>query len=192
MRAFCACLGCALAVLSPARADVIATFEDPASGSSTPLFTFDANLMQLSGGWTLSGLNLEGIGGTLNNVTFTMPPISVTALGEVQAGQIEFFLGAESVFLVEFDSAQLSPTVFGATEFLATNEVVFSGSILPLPVENESFAFAFANLVDIGNGGFTATASFTSSADVIPEPASLMPLVLSGFYMRRRGRHRVR
>lgn len=192
MRAVRACLVCALTLSAQAGAEVIATFDDPAADSSTPLFAFDALSMELSGAWSLPGLTLETIGGVFNDVTFSMGPSSVDLFGGVSAGQIEFFDGAASILVITFDSGQLNPTTFGATEFLATNVVSFSGSVLPLPVENESFAFAFANQVDIGGGGFTATASFTSSADVVPEPATLVSLVLSGFLCCRRTHRRRR
>ncbi len=186
MRGLRAFLLCAVMLGVRARAEVIATFEDPATDSSTPLFEFDAFSMELSGAWSVPGLTLETIGGDFQDVTFSMSPVSVNIFGGVGPGQIEFFDGVSPIFTIAFDSGHLNPTTFGATEFLATNVLVFSGSALPSPVENESFAFAFANQVDAGGGGFSATASFTSSADVIPEPASLVSLVLSGLICYRR------
>ena len=53
---------------------------------------------------------------------------------------------------MDFDSALLSIDAFGATEFNALNDVMFSGSILPSPVQAESFSFAFTNQVAVGGG----------------------------------------
>jgi hypothetical protein len=166
---------CALLAGAPAaQAATIAAFDDPAVSSSTPLFFFNGETNQLSGGWGMLGLTLQTIAGDFDDVSFMMTPVGVDGVGEVDAGTINFFDSGENpIFEISFDSAHLTPTLFGATEFLATNEVVFTGDILPAPVEAESFSFAFANQTDFGAGGFTVTAAFTSSATIIPEPATL-------------------
>jgi PEP-CTERM motif len=192
MRAIYACIACVATVTVCVQAETVATFEDPSSDSATPLFTFDALAMELSGGWSLPGLTLETLGGTFSNVTFELEPVSVNLFGQVDPGRVDFRLGVVPLLTIEFDSGQLNPTAFGATEFLATNDVVFSGAIFEFPVENESFSFAFANQTDLGAGGFSATATFTSSADVIPEPASLGLLALSTCVLARRANRRCR
>lgn len=192
MRVLRTALGCALWFSVPVAADTIAQFDDPASGSDTPLFTFDADAGLLSGAWSLPGLTLETVGGDFDDATFTMEPVSVDAFGGVGAGQIDFFASGDPdnpIFIIEFDSGQLTPTNFGATEFLATNDVVFSGSILPLPTKQESFSFALANHEPFGLNGFTATAAFTSSAEFIPEPGAVFFLIPAGAYLTLRRRH---
>ncbi len=173
-----------LAVAFSARAEsiTVASFADPAGDETTPLFQFDATAHELSGGWSDPGLTLETATGTHENVTFTMSTLDVDAFGETSDGQVDFRdAGNALIYRITFDSAHLSVIGFGATEFLATNAVAFSGSILPAPVFNESFSFAFANQTPSGPaGGFTATAAFTSSAEVVPEPASVV-LLLAGF-----------
>lgn len=177
----------AAAVSARAESITIATFSDPAQDGSTPLFTFDATAHELSGGWDSAGLTLETATGTFENVTFSMSPLDVDAFGGTSAGQIDFRdSGNTLIYQITFDSAHLSALGFGATEFLATDAVQFMGSILPAPVFAESFAFAFANLIPSGPGaGFTATASFTSSAEVVPEPASMALLLMGGLALAR-------
>jgi len=76
---------------------------------------------------------------------------------------------------LDFDSATLSPGSLAADDLLSLNGVVITGSAVPGGLSQEAFAFAFANHAVLPNqSGFTATASFTSSA--IPEPSMLMLL----------------
>lgn len=182
-------LGCALALPAYAGNDTvtIAHFADPATSASTPLFIFDGVNRTLTGGWTFNGLNLETISGNFQNVRFSMPLSNVNTFGTVSPGRLDFFLpggAANPLLRIDFDSAQLTPTIFGATEFLATNEVTFSGTLLPLPVKQESFSFALANQVSLGLGGFTASAAFTSSA--VPEPSAALVLVAGALGLARR------
>lgn len=179
-------IGAGLLVLATAmsvRAEsiTIASFSDPAQDETTPLFEFDATTHELSGGWDGGGLTLETVTGTFENVTFSMSPLLVDAFGETQPGQVDFRDSGDTlIYRITFDSAHLTVIGFGATEFLATNAVQFSGPILPAAVLNESFSFAFANQTPMGpGGGFTATAAFTSSADLVPEPASAVLLVFT-------------
>ncbi len=166
--------------LARAESITIATFADPAVDETTPLFEFDATTHQLSGGWSAPGLTLETATGTYENVTFSMPPLAVDGFGEVDAGELLFRdSGGALLFRIAFGSAHLNLIGFGATEFLSTDEVEFTGPILPGPVTEEEFSFAFANQTPSGPGGsFTVTASFTSSA--VPEPGSVALLLSSG------------
>lgn len=175
----------------------IATFADPSPDGTTPLFSYSAATNMLSGSWSGSGLTLETLDGDFTDATFVMSAAAGAGFGDVGAGTVEFFdSAANSILLIGFNSGQLTFTGFGATEFMATNGVTFSGSILPDPplfTANESFAFAFANQTAVGgDGSFTATAAFTSSAEIIPEPATLGLLgfgaVALGRAVRRRSR----
>lgn len=160
----------------------IATFADPAADATTPLFTYTSATGMLEGSWSNVGLTLETIDGNFVDATFTMSAPADIGTGDVGAGTVEFFdSAANSILLIEFDSGEINFDQVGATEFMSQNVVAFSGSILPDPplfTDQESFAFSFANLVDQGGGDFTATAAFTSSATIIPEPATLALLAL--------------
>lgn len=172
-----------------AESITIATFADPSTDGTTPVFVYNGTTNQLNGGWIFPGLTLETIGGTFSNATFSMTAAPGVGFGNVGAGSIVFSDSRSIPLLnISFDSAQLSFIGFGATEFLATNNVTFSGSILPFPVEAESFSFAFANQQPFGDG-FTATAAFTSSA--VPEPASIALLAAGGCCLLRRRRRRL-
>lgn len=176
-------MSCVMALAMTASADTvtIATFKDPAPSSLTPLFFFNAGTNQLSGGWGFVGLTLDTIGGVFEDVTFTLAALPGAGPGEVGAGTVEFRdSGDQVIFTMDFDSALLSIDTFGATEFNALNDVTFSGSILPTPVQAEGFAFAFANQAAVGgDGSYSATAAFTSSAEVIPEPVTLILLMFA-------------
>lgn len=158
-----------------AQAITIATFADPAADGSTPLFTLSG--MTLTGGWSATGLNLltPGIPAPdFPDAHFTLTPLTVSPSGVTSGGSILFTDASSApLFTIMFDSGQLSPIAFGATEFLSLNVVSFSGPIVPPGLNMESFAFSFANQT-VTPLGFTATASFTSSA--VPEPASIMLL----------------
>lgn len=173
---------CVLVVSSTASAETvtIATFDDPSPNSLNPLFFFNAGTNQLSGGWSFGGLTLETIGGVFENATFAMSAQPGISANDVGAGTINFRNSDDDViFTMDFDSALLSIDAFGATEFKSTNDVTFTGSILSSPVQGESFAFAFANQTSVGGGSYSATAAFTSSAEVIPEPITLVLLLVA-------------
>lgn len=179
-----------MAVSVRAESITIATFADPAADETTTLFVYDAAAHELSGGWDAPGLTLETVSGVYENVTFSMLPVFIDGFGEADPGVISFFDDNDDpIFTISFGSAHLSIIGFGATEFLATDDIVFSGSILPLPVFAESFSFAFANQTAIGgNGSYSVTASFTSSGELVPEPTSLALLGLGGWVAWRRRR----
>jgi len=164
----------------------IATFADPALGAGTPLFTVTGG--SLTGEWTGSGLTFLTPGLTapdFPNAHFTMASVTAAADGTTGPGTIQFTDNANNpIMTISFNSGRLTtPLGFGATEFMSINTVTFSGPIVTMPLITESFSFGFANQAAIANG-YTATASFTSSA--IPEPMSLLLLALGGTALIRR------
>ena len=75
-------------------------------------------------------------------------------------------------------------------EFFANNVVITGSKIGSATLSNESFSFSFANQEALSGNwdegfGFTATASFTSSATV-PEPATMCLLGLGTLSLLRR------
>jgi hypothetical protein len=174
--------------------DTVATFADPSNNSASPLFTF--NGAALAGSW--NGLTLHqgaALGGaTFNNASFVMNPIAVTGGGPIQydlgAGSIQFYDSSATLQLnISFSAAKVvSGLTFGSNDFWGYN-VVFSGPLLNgYTTSNETFSFAFANPVGTP-GNYTATSSFTSSADLtIPAPGSAALLGLGGLLAARRRR----
>ena len=161
----------------------IATFDDPALDSSTPLFRVDLTNNLITGGWddSKTGLNLDVVysGNPFPDAFFTMTQVSY--IGDIMGGStgggtIKFFENNTStppLIQIDFDSATISPIGFGG--LFAFNDVTISGSqISGQLTEEPAFSFGFANQVPLNNNlddGFTATAAFTSSA--VPEPATL-------------------
>ncbi|MCP4594836.1 MAG: PEP-CTERM sorting domain-containing protein [bacterium] len=179
-------LGCLAVVAAPAGAATIVTFADPAPDGSTPLF--ELNGPTLVGGWSGTGLELLTPGTPApdySDVTFVISPLTVNALGRAAAGAVFFFDALTNPILtITFSEAQLNaPFGFGATEFAAMHDVVFSGPIIPTPLTDESFSFSFANQMPTP-GGFTSTAAFTSSA--VPEPATLALMAFGAMGLIRR------
>ncbi len=171
----------------PANGDTIATFADPASDGSTPLFTLSGST--LSGGWSDTGLDLVTpiSGDEFPDATFTMTDLTVLDTeGTLSGGTIEFFDNVGGLILqIGFDSGQLfAPFGFGASTLVGHN-VSFSGPIITFPLEEELFSFSFANQITTPDG-FTWTAAFTSSA--IPEPATLTLLVVGALTLGSRRR----
>jgi len=172
-----------------AESFTVASFSDPSQDSSNPLFTVDWNEQTVSGNWLASGLNLRlgsALGGTVfENASFEMDDVAITdtfiiggrTYGETGAGQVIFYEDGSNDELLVFDfgSAVVSRYFMGADDFVAGN-VQISGPAVPFTLSSEEFSFSFANVAgldggDIHEDGFTATASFTSSA--IPEPTTL-------------------
>lgn len=180
-----------------AQAMTIATFADPTTGPVPSLFQWNATTNTLTGGWSGTGLTLQTPGSSfpdLTDATFTLTPMVAVfnMFGTVGfgAGAVQFFdSAANPVFRIEFDNAQMSSALsFGASDFVGFN-VRFSGTLLDFPTQNEAFAFSFANPTATGNGGFTVTSSFTSSADrVIPAPGSFALVGAGGLLLARRRR----
>jgi len=80
---------------------------------------------------------------------------------------------------IDFSGVQLNPGAMYANELFGLNDVTISGPAVPGGLTQETFSFAFANQKLFSEGeGFTATASFTSSA-VIPEPAIMVYMTIA-------------
>ena len=168
-----------LALCSFANAATICTFADPSLNAANPLFTVDYTAATIDGGWSSTGLLLKTPGlaaPDFSDVTFSMTQLTILnqATGSVGGGVITFLDSlSNAVFVITFDSAKLTGQFgLGASEFVAQT-VTFTGTAVPVPLSQESFAFSFANQAQLTNdhNGFTATAAFTSSA--VPEPSSI-------------------
>lgn len=197
--------GTALAAAS-VQGVTIATFADPAAGPSTPLFAFNSTTGVLTGQWLgqtnpllLPNLLFQTPGVAafpdFPDARFQMTPVVTTgSFGPVLVmgpGSVSFFDSTNAPLMtISFSGGLLNPaTNFGSSDFTGFN-VVFSGPILAgLTLANESFAFSFANAVSTTTPpGYTVTSSFTSSADIIPAPASVALLGLGGLVAIRRRR----
>jgi hypothetical protein len=165
-----------------AETSTIVTFSDPAPDANTPLFALVGN--QFLGGWSGPNLTLLTPGltltGDLMDAKFSMTPVVATPVVPgyfaLSGGTIDFVDVSNSVvFQITFGSATLQTVSGFAANDLQLNNVVFRD---PAQFEwafgEDSFAFSFANPTEIP-GGYSWTASFTSSA--IPEPP---PPVLPG------------
>lgn len=119
---------------------------------------------------------------------------------QTEAGRIEFYdLGSgTTVFGIDFTMAYVTPDGMAMGDPIpypaGPDAVEFDGSeidkALPDTMEQEKFAFSFANnrwLNGDAADGEEVTASFTSSALLIPEPATAL-LVLVGAPLYRRWR----
>lgn len=177
---------------SQATTVTIATFADPAVNESMPLFTIDLVNDLITGGWadTKTGLSLTipYSGNTYTNAFFTMTDVNYYGDimgGETEGGTIKFFADGQdtssaALIQIDFEKAYLTPFGFGTTApFFFIDVVTITGSEIIGSLTDESFIFGFANHVPLSgdwNKGCTATASFTSSASVVPEPATIMLL----------------
>lgn len=193
-RSLCALAIVGLGLSASAHAATILTFADPATGPSTPLFTFNGST--LSGGWSASGLLLETPGLSAPNypdARFEFDDVTVTPTGfppfyNIGPGQIRFRdSGGNLLVTITFTGGLLTDGLgFGASIF-AGYGVVFGGPIMEGVPANEAFAFSFANQVGSAEN-YTATASFTSSADNVPAPGTLTLLGLGAMLAARRRR----
>ena len=179
----------------------VATFADPAFDGSTPLFSVNfGSPSYLTGGWgdDKTGLDLEIVwtGITYEDAFFIFDPIEYNGGiygGLTGAGVIEFYENntanpetTEALLKLEFGEAYLHLGGVSAHSIFADN-VTISGVGIPTTLDMEEFSFSFANKQALDgdwNNGFTATASFTSSA--IPEPVSLGLLALGSLVLFRR------
>ena len=164
----------------------IAAFSDPAQFADSPLFTWDKVNNTLSGSWTASGLTLQTpgftSGGATVNAHFDMKPVSLTpiingTLYSMGRGEIDFYTTdpLNPFFTITFSGGSFLNPVNAGSSTLANAFVDFSGSDLPVALDNEQYSFSFANYSDFGSFA-TFTAAFTSSADVVPEPATMLIL----------------
>lgn len=182
----------ALTGTSVVNADTIATFADPSPDGSQPLFAFSSSgaAGTLSGSWTSTGMLLQTPGlaaPDFPNARFVMAPVAATGgpvLWTLGSGRIRLqnSSGVDQMF-IDFNGGTLTtPVGFGGSDFVGLN-VTFSGPIITSPLSQEAFAFSFANPVGTPEN-YTVTASFTSSA--IPEPASVLLVVIGGMVAVRR------
>lgn len=193
-RSLCASIAAVAAFVGTSQGATILTFADPATGPDTPLFTFTGNM--LTGGWSGNNLLLETPGlavGNFANARMEFDPVMVTPTGtppfyNLGPGEIRF-LDSNSNLLVTitFTGGLLTDGLgFGANTFAGFG-VEFGGPIMEGVPSNEAFAFSFANQVGAPEN-YTATASFTSSADNVPAPGTLALLGLGGLFAARRRR----
>lgn len=197
-RSLCAFAVSATAIVGTSHAATILTFADPATGPDTPLFQLSGG--QLTGGWASGslGLTLETPGLAAPNYVnawFEFDPVTVTPTGfppffTLGAGEIRFFEfgGMTPIVTISFTGGLLNDALgFGSSSFAGFG-VTFSGPIIgPGAPANEAISFSFANQVGTSDN-YTATASFTSSADNIPAPASVALLGLGMLFASRRRR----
>lgn len=178
--------------VASARAVTIATHSDPAVNSSTPLFFVNPDT-SVSGSWTGTGLTLQVpvSAMTFTDVKMDMALVTASSPGMLNSGTVKFYTSDINapIFQVDFNSGSIfAPFGFGGS-FVSGQDVVFSGSsVTGLLFANEQFSFSFANPVQQGNNGVSYTASFTSSADVVPEPATMAVLGLGIAALARRKR----
>lgn len=186
----------------------IASFADPSDDSANPIFTLVTDGVSsgtFSGGWddSQTGLGLKifedgSLKETIPNVFFQMSDLTYTGLGMVpfagttNGGWIKFFAdnadpgSTDPLFMITFNSAAVNIGGLGGSDaFFSSDNVVFSGTAIQDTISDETFSFNLANQVLIQDDtGFTATASFDSSATV-PEPMSLGLLMMGLGILRR-------
>ncbi len=196
--------------LAQATTVTVATFADPATNYTTPLFTVDLDNGIITGEWPDEpGLDLIIFGDSNNpfeDAFFKMTdPTGTTGVkyaggimgGETGGGIIKFFENGQDtsttpLIQITFDSGHVTPFGFGATNLSffgdnGDNVTIIDSEIAGSLAEEASFSFSFANHAPLSGGwskGYTATASFTSSA--VPEPATIALLGLGALSLLRR------
>lgn len=199
----------ALALATSAQGTIIATFADPTAGTtpSTPFFEINFNTNWIYGGWddTQTGLNLIVMGSTYSDAYFTMTDVKINGVQswlygqQTDGGTIKMYknndpITATPLATITFDHAWVNLNSFGGTELqLGSGEdnVVIDCPTAG-PITDESFAFSFTSRQNISGNpndpsqGFTATASFTSSATLVPEPATMIMLIAGSIVSLRR------
>lgn len=177
-----------------------ATFADPSLSAATPLFTYDKDLKMLSGSWSLPGLTLNQpvFCCSASDVRFTMDPVALIAgtvnLGTLGPGTFKFekYDGTEWVQVLRVAFASATLTQFQFTAGAGNGVEFFDGLDNPYSDwTNKSFAFSLTNRRDFVDGGRnlrTYTASFGSTAEPVPEPATLAVLGVGALALMRRRR----
>ncbi|HOA74379.1 MAG TPA: hypothetical protein PL151_13790 [Phycisphaerae bacterium] len=166
-----------------------ATFADPSGSAATPMFWMNEDLTLVRAEYFGPGLTLQVpfTGQVFHNVTFKMPQLSIDDTGASGPGWIQFNDGVDALMTITFQSARLTEFGFGArnrpTDPNNVN-IIYHGLPVVPDLSEESFAFSFTNFNEIGFGWITTTASFTSSA--IPEPATVVFLLVGGLALIRR------
>ena len=173
----------------------VATFSDPSINSDNPLFTVNFTAMTINGGWADSEtdltLEIPYSSASFADVWFEMTEVTIlNALGDTSGGVINFYADGtviDPLLTINFTSGYVDNFNLGADEMFVANNVTISGiGITPGSLTEEEFSFSFANKADLlsPNEGFTATASFTSSA--VPEPATIALLCIGVLSLIRR------
>ncbi len=209
-----------LAIPSSLRGLTVATFADP-SGGSLPLFAIDDTNKEITAGWSHQNpsLTLELVfiqnGVVVDRVVCPEAYFTVTDNlgnglgytgsmfgGTTEGGRIEFFtldagLSPSLLLQITFGSAQLWSGGLGADDIFSGNGVEISGPTITGTVTfDETFSFNFANqtlLRDTQQNiiGYTATASYTSSASIAePMVIGMLALGIPMVVVRGRGRSR--
>ena len=176
----------------------IATFADPFTGSSSPLFKVDFIQGKFTGLWGdgKTGLTLRTPVDTFENVWFEMDDMTITDMSTIPGpggGKFGFVSGAinfyedndesgDPLVTIVFNNAFLSRYGFNGSDETPDGEIIagnvaITGSAIPDALSEEQFSFGFSNLAKLSlpgytgfNSGFTATAAFASSAVEIPTP----------------------
>lgn len=159
------------------QAVTIATHDDPALSGATPLFTTTAS--SVTGSWTGTGLTLDIplTSMSFNDVKMDMQSVT-RAGGSIGAGVVNFYTSDinNPIFQVTFDGGSIFEPFGTGASFISGNNVNFGGSaVAGYTFSNAQFSFSFANPQSSQNGN-SYTASFTSSADAVPEPATMVVL----------------
>ena len=198
-------LGLVVATATVANASIlVATFADPSQNSTLPLFT--ANSSSVIGAWTGNNLNLKVSTDATGTTSFTYVNTHMAfdngttgmAVGRtgtaLTQGRVSFYTGADltsTILTITFSAGLIyEPFVAGASSYISGQNVQFSGSAIAglQPLTNQAFSFGFAN-PGTSPAGNTYTSSFTSSADAVPEPASMLALgfaAIAGLVRRRK------
>lgn len=179
----------------------VATFADPSGDAANPLFTVDWTNSTINGGWadSKSGLNLQIplMGVSFANAWFDMDQLAITntlvfggsKFGITGAGEIRFYADGSNtnpLMRIDFMTGYIGKQFLSSEEFTGNN-VIITGSAIPVALSYEQFSFSFANVTSLPNvDGFTSTSSFTSSA--VPEPTTVALLGLGALALLRKRR----